>query len=136
MPRPNAFKKMALPERCPGGGLSHHLGYVSGGEKPEETSNRRNGTRAKTVPIEDGPWQIDSPHGREGCFDPVLIPKHEGCFTGFGDKVFGMYARGMTVREIQGFVTELYGAKVSPEINKSIADAAIADVTARQSRPL
>ena len=68
---------------------------------------------------EDGPLRIDIPRDREGSFDPLLIPKHERRFTGFDDKIIAMYARGMTVREIQGFLTEQYGTEVSPEFISS-----------------
>ena len=130
-----AFKK-ALIERCLGAELSHHLGYAPGAEKPEEASNHRNGTSAKTVLTEDGPLRLDIPRDRDGSFDPLLIPKHERRFTGFDDKIIAMYARGMTVREIQGFLTEQYGTEVSPEFISSVTDAVMAEVTAWQSRPL
>ena len=130
-----AFKK-ALIERCLGAELSHHLGYVPGAEKPEEASNHRNGSSAKTVLTEDGPLRIDIPRDREGSFDPLLIPKHERRFTGFDDKIIAMYARGMTVRDIQGFLTEQYGTEVSTEFISSVTDAVMAEVTAWQSRPL
>ena len=71
MPRPRRLKR-ALIERCLGAELSHHLGYSSGAEKPEEASNHRNGTSSKTVLTEDGPLRIDIPRDREGSFDPVL----------------------------------------------------------------
>ena len=130
-----AFKK-ALIERCLGAELSHHLGYSPGAEKPEEASNHRNGRSAKTVLTEDGPLRLDIPRDRDGSFDPLLIPKHERRFTGFDDKIIAMYARGMTVREIQGFLTEQYGSEVSAEFISSVTDAVMAEVTAWQSRPL
>ena len=114
-----AFKK-ALIERALGGELSHHLGYPPGGERPEEVSNLRNGASAKTVLTDDGPLRIEVPRDREGSFEPVLIPKHERRFTGFDDKIVAMYARGMTVREIQGFLQESYGVDVSPEFISSV----------------
>ena len=123
-----AFKK-ALIERALGAELSHHLGYAAGSAKPEEASNQRNGT-------EDGPLRIDVPRDRDGSFEPVLIPKHERRFTGFDDKIVAMYARGMTVREVQGFLAEQYGVEVSPEFISSVTDAVMAEVTAWQSRPL
>ena len=110
--------------------------YAPGAEKPEEASNHLNGTSAKTVLTEDGPLRIDIPRDREGSFDPLLIPKHERRFTGFDDKIIAMYARGMTVREIQGFLTEQYGTEVSAEFISSVTDAVMAEVTAWQSRPL
>ncbi|AKJ29345.1 IS256 family transposase [Caldimonas brevitalea] len=130
-----AFKK-ALIERALGAELSHHLGYPVGAAKPEEAGNHRNGTSGKTVLTEDGPLRLEVPRDREGSFEPVLIPKHERRFTGFDDKIVAMYARGMTVREIQGFLAEQYGTEVSPEFISSVTDAVMSEVTAWQSRPL
>jgi len=130
-----AFRK-ALIERALGGELSHHLGYPPGGDKPAEAGNHRNGASAKTVLTEHGPLRIEVPRDREGSFEPVLIPKHERRFTGFDDKIVAMYARGMTVREIQAFLTEQYATDVSPEFISSVTDEVMAEVTAWQSRPL
>ncbi|HQW19496.1 MAG TPA: transposase, partial [Rhodocyclaceae bacterium] len=130
-----AFKK-ALIERALGAELSHHLGYPPGAEKPGEASNHRNGATGKTVLTDDGPLRIDVPRDRQGSFEPLLIPKHERRFTGFDDKIVAMYARGMTVREIQGFLAEQYGTEVSPEFISSVTDAVLAEVTAWQARPL
>ena len=130
-----AFKK-ALIERALGAELGHHLGYPSGETKPEATSNQRNGTSGKTVMTEDGPLRIDVPRDRDGSFEPLLIGKHERRFTGFDDKIIAMYARGMTVREVQGFLTDQYGVDVSPEFISSVTDAVMAEVGAWQSRPL
>ena len=130
-----AFKK-ALIERALGGELSHHLGYPPGGDKPAEADNHRNGNTGKTVLTEDGPLRIEVPRDREGSFEPLLIPKHERRFTGFDDKIVAMYARGMTVREIQGFLAEQYGTQVSPEFISSVTDAVMAEVGAWQARPL
>ena len=130
-----AFKK-ALIERALGAELSHHLGYPPGAAKAEDASNHRNGASGKTVLTEDGPLRIEVPRDREGSFEPVLIPKHERRFTGFDDKIVAMYARGMTVREIQGFLAEQYGTEVSPEFISSVTDAVMAEVGAWQSRPL
>ena len=130
-----AFKK-ALIERALGAELSHHLGYAPGATKPEDAGNHRNGASAKTVLTEDGPLRIEVPRDREGSFDPLLIPKHERRFTGFDDKIVAMYARGMTVREIQAFLREQYGTEVSPEFISSVTDAVMAEVGAWQSRPL
>ena len=130
-----AFKK-ALIERALGAELGHHLGYASGSAKPEEASNQRNGTSGKTLRTDDGPLRIEVPRDRDGSFEPVLIPKHERCFTGFDDKIVAMYARGMTMREVQGFLLETYGVEVSPEFISSVTDAVMAEVTAWQARPL
>jgi transposase-like protein len=130
-----AFKK-ALIERALGAELGHHLGYSSGAAKPEAVSNQRNGTSGKTVITEDGPLRIDVPRDREGSFEPLLIPKHERRFTGFDDKIIAMYARGMTVREVQGFLADQYGVDVSPEFISSVTDAVMTEVGAWQARPL
>ncbi|EOI8994794.1 IS256 family transposase [Pseudomonas aeruginosa] len=130
-----AFKK-ALIERALAGELNHHLGYPAGTAKPERMSNQRNGKGAKTVLTQEGPIRIDVPRDREGSFAPLLIPKHERRFTGFDDKIVAMYARGMTVREIQGLLLEQYGTDVSPDFISSVTDEVMAEVTAWQARPL
>ena len=130
-----AFKK-ALIERALGAELSHHLGYPPGATKPEDAVNHRNGASGKTVLTEDGPLRIEVPRDREGSFEPLLIPKHDRRFTGFDDKIVAMYARGMTVREIQGFLAEQYGTQVAPDFISSVTDAVMAEVGAWQARPL
>lgn len=129
------FKK-AIIERALGGELTHHLGYPPGGIKPEDVTNHRNGTSGKTVLTDDGPLPIDVPRDREGTFEPKLIGKHERRFTGFDDKIIALYARGMTVREIQAFLTEMYAVEVSPDFISSVTEAVTAEITAWQSRPL
>ncbi len=129
------FKK-AIIERALGGELTHHLGYPAGGAKPGETTNHRNGTTGKRVLTDDGPLAIAVPRDREGSFEPRLIAKHARRFTGFDDKVLALYARGMTVREIQAFLAEMYAVEVSPDLISTVTDAVVAEVTAWQSRPL
>jgi putative transposase len=128
--------KRAVIERLMGAEMSHHLGYEAGEEKPVSQSNLRNGVSEKTVLTGDGPIRIEVPRDREGTFEPLLIGKHERRFTGFDDKIVAMYSRGMTVREIQGFLEEQYGTTVSPEFISQVTDAVMSDVTAWQSRPL
>ena len=129
------FKK-ALIERALGAELTHHLGYPAGSPRPEEVANHRNGTSEKTVLTDDGPVDIEVPRDRHGTFQPQLIPKHERRFTGFDDKILALYARGMTVREIQAFLLDCYAVEVSPELISTVTDAVIAEVAAWQSRPL
>ena len=129
------FKK-AVVERMLGGELTHHLGYPPGGAKPDDTSNQRNGAGRKTVLTEDGPLPIDVPRDRDGTFEPQLIPKHARRFTGFDDKILALYARGMTVREIQAFLAEMYAVEVSPDLISTVTDAVMDEVTAWQTRPL
>lgn len=129
------FKK-AIIERALGGELTHHLGYAAGDAKPEDTTNHRNGTSGKTVLTDDGPLGLAVPRDRAGTFEPRLIAKHARRFTGFDDKVIALYARGLTVREIQAFLEEMYGVEVSPDLISTVTDAVVAEVTAWQARPL
>ena len=124
-----AFKK-ALIERALGAELGHHLGQA------DEPGNHRNGVSAKTVVTDEGPVRIDVPRDRQGSFEPLLIAKHERRFTGFDDKIIAMYARGMTMREIQAFLEEQYGVDVSPELISTVTDAVMSEVAAWQARPL
>jgi len=121
------FKK-AIIERALGAELSHHLGYVPGGTKPDDTTNHRNGSSGKTVFTADGPLALDVPHDRDGSFEPRLIGKHERRFTGFDDKVLALYARGLTVREIQAFLTEMYGVDVSPDLISTVLPDGTRDI--------
>jgi putative transposase len=130
-----AFKK-ALIERALGAEMSHHLGYALGSEKPESATNHRNGNSGKTLLTDDGPLRIEVPRDREGDFEPKLIGKHDRHFTGFDDKIIAMYARGMTVREIQGFLSQMYATDVTPEFISTVTDAVLAEVIAWQARPL
>lgn len=123
-----AFKK-ALIERALGAELTHHLGYAPGAGKPGEAKNHRNGASGKTVLSDDGPLRIEVPRDCTGSFEPLLIPKYERRFTGFEDKIVAMYARGMTVGEIQGFLAEQYATEVSPELISSVTDAVMGEVT-------
>ena len=130
-----AFKK-ALIERALGAEMSHHLGYATGADRPEAATNHRNGKSGKTVLTDDGPVRIEVPRDRAGEFEPKLIGKHERRFTGFDDKIIAMYARGMTVREIQGFLAEMYATEVGPDFISAVTDAVLSEITAWQSRPL
>jgi transposase-like protein len=129
------FKK-AFIERALNAEMSHHLGYAAGQAKPEDATNHRNGSSAKTVITDTGSVRIEVPREREGTFEPQLIGKHERRLTGFDDKIIAMYARGMTVREIQGFLAEMYAVDVSPDLISSVTDAVLSEVTAWQARPL
>ena len=130
-----AFKK-ALIERALGAEMNHHLGYPAGADKPQTTTNHRNGKSGKTVLTDEGPVRIEVPRDRAGEFEPRLIGKHERRFTGFDDKIIAMYARGMTVREIQAFLAEMYATEVAPDFISTVTDAVLSEITAWQSRPL
>ena len=85
---------------------------------------------------DDGAVAIAVPRDREGTFEPRLIGKHERRFTGFDDKVLALYARGMTVREIQAFLNEMHGVEVSPDLISTVTDGIVAEIRAWQTRPL
>jgi putative transposase len=116
--------------------MAGHLGH--GKNKPVEnpTGNTRNGKSKKTLKGEFGELPIEIPRDRHGTFEPQLIPKHQTRWTGFDDKILSLYARGMTVREIQSHLEEMYGTEVSPTLISSVTDAVIEEVKAWQARPL
>ena len=128
--------KKALIERALGAELSEHLGYEKGDPGGRGTGNNRNGTSSKTILTEDGEIEIAVPRDRAGSFEPQLIAKGQTRFDGFDDKILSLYARGMTVREIQGHLAELYGAEVSPDLISRVTDAVLEEVREWQSRPL
>lgn len=129
------FKKAIL-ERALGAEMTHHLGYAPGSDKPAGSSNHRNGSSRKTVLTDDGPLRIDVPRDRHSAFEPQIVGKHERRFTGFDDKIIALYARGLTVREVQAHLKEMYAVDVSPDLISTVTDAVMAEVTAWQSRPL
>lgn len=123
--------KKAVIERALGAELGLHLAAPEGGQ-----GNHRNGRSGKTLLTDDGPLRIDVPRDRAGTFEPQLIPKHARRLTGFDDKIVSMYARGMSVREIQGHLAEMYAIEVSPEFISKVTDEVMAEVMAWQARPL
>jgi putative transposase len=128
--------KKALLERALGAELTHHLGYEKGDPAGRGSGNTRNGSYAKTVLTEDGAVAIEVPRDRNATFEPQIVPKGETRLDGFDDKVISLYARGLTVREIQGHLRELYQVEVSPDLISRVTDAVLDEVTAWQSRPL
>ena len=128
--------KKGLIERALGAELTEHLGYEKGDPAGRGSGNSRNGTSSKTILTEDGEIEITVPRDRAGSFEPQLIAKGQTRFDGFDDKILSLYARGMTVREIQGHLAELYGAEVSPDLISRVTDAVLEEVREWQSRPL
>src|SRR6201994_3613556 len=128
--------KKALIERALGAELTDHLGYEKGDPAGRGKGNSRNGTSSKTLLTEDGEVEIAVPRDRAGTFEPQLIGKGQTRFDGFDDKILSLYARGMTVREIQGHLRELYGTEVSPDLISRVTDAVLEEVKEWQSRPL
>lgn len=128
--------KKALIERALSAELSDHLGYEKGDPAGRGSGNSRNGASGKTILTEDGEIDLSIPRDRAGSFEPKLIPKGQTRFEGFDDKIMSMYARGMSTREIQGHLKELYGAEVSPDLISRVTDAVLEEVRDWQSRPL
>ena len=124
--------KKALAERVLNAELDDHLGQESSEGRP----NRRNGSSKKTVLTETSRLDIRVPRDREGTFDPKLIAKYQRRFPGFDEKIVSMYARGLTVREIQGHLVEIYGVEVSPDLISTVTDAVLETVAEWQNRPL
>jgi putative transposase len=131
----NQLRKRLI-ERAAGAELVEHLGYEPGQGAPDGQPNRRNGTSRKRLRTVDGPVDVELPRDRESSFEPRIVPKHARSFDGFDDQILALYAGGMTTRDIQRHLRELYGVDVSDglisEVTASISD----DVKAWQSRPL
>ena len=125
-----------LVERALDAELTEHLGHDRHESVANPTGNTRNGKSKKTLKGEFGELPIDIPRDRHGSFEPQLIPKHQTRWTGFDDKIISLYARGMTVREIQAHLQEMYGTEVSPSLISSVTDAVSEEVKAWQARPL
>ena len=128
--------KKALVEKALGAELTHHLGYEKGEKPDRKVGNSRNGHGKKKVKGQDGEMEIAVPRDRQGTFEPQLIKKGQRRFEGFDEKIISMYARGMTVREIQGHLKELYGVEVSPDLISRVTDAVLEEVREWQNRPL
>jgi putative transposase len=128
--------KGALVERALKAELTEHLGYDEHAAAGRGSGNSRNGCGSKTLQTEEGPIAIEVPRDRNGTFEPQLIKKHQRRFDGFDNKILGMYARGMSVRDIQAQLTELYGTEVSPDLISTVTDEVFAEVQAWQARPL
>ena len=126
----------ALVERALQAEMAEHLGHGRHEPVANPAGNTRNGKSVKTLKGEFGELPIEVPRDRHGSFEPQIVPKHQTRWAGFDDKILSLYARGMTVCEIQGHLQEMYGAEVSPTLISSVTDAVIDEVKAWQSRPL
>ena len=116
--------------------MRHHLGYAKHGRVTNASGNTRNGTSKKTLKGQHGEVSVAIPRDREGSFEPQLVKKHQTHWQGFDDMVISLYARGMSVREIQGHLKELYHTEVSPALISAVTDAVAEDVRQWQGRPL
>lgn len=126
----------ALVERAMKAEMTVHLGYEKNDPAGKKSGNSRNGKSKKTIKGEFGNMEIAVPRDRNSTFEPVIIPKGETRFTGFDDKIISMYARGMTTRDIQEHLKEIYGVEVSPTLVSQVTDAITEEITLWQNRPL
>ncbi len=132
----STFKSLqkALIEKAMEGELSYHLGYNKHKRSSEE--NSRNGYGSNAIVTDTGELEINTPRDRNASFEPQLIAKGQKQFKGFDDKIISMYARGMSMREIQDHLLKMYQIEVSHEFISSVTDKVIDEVTALQNRPL
>ncbi|MFN9297487.1 MAG: IS256 family transposase [Acidobacteriota bacterium] len=136
---PNGLLKAltkALVERALEGELTHHLGYSKNDPVGYGKGNSRNGKSRKTLKSEQGEVEIAVPRDRQGSFEPQLVRKHQTRWDGLDEKIIALYSRGMTVRDIQAQLQEMYGVDVSPGLISEVTDAVLDEVKAWQSRPL
>jgi putative transposase len=116
--------------------LSDHLGYEPHQEPPGGVGNTRNGTSPKTVVTEHGQVGIDAPRDRDGSFEPQIVRKRQRRFEGFDDKILALYSRGLSTRDIEAHLAEIYGVKVGRDLISKVTDAVMDDVRAWAQRPL
>ncbi len=126
----------ALVERALEGEMTHHLGYPPHDASGDKSGNSRNGKSKKTITGKRGRVEIEVPRDRKAEFEPQLVKKGQRRFDGFDDKIISMYARGMSCRQIQAHLQEIYGVEVSPDLISTVTDSVIDEVRSWQSRPL
>ena len=126
----------ALVERALSAEMTHHLGYEKNDSDGRGSGNSRNGSSHKNLSGDFGQMEIEIPRDREGEFEPKIVGKHQRRFDGFDDKILSMYARGMSTREIQGHLAEIYKVEISPSLISEVTDAVIEEVQQWQNRPL
>jgi putative transposase len=126
----------AVLERAMQGEMTHHLGYEKHDPAGYNSGNSRNGVTRKTVKGDFGQIEVETPRDRKGEFAPQIIQKNQTRWTGFDDKILSMYARGMTTREIQGHLEEIYQVEVSPGLISEVTEGVMEQARAWQNRPL
>ena len=127
-------KRMA--ERMLEAEMTDHLGYEKHASEGHNNGNSRNGISTKTLKTEKGNLSIDIPRDRDGGFEPKLIRKYQTRWPDFDEKIISMYGRGMTTRDIQGHIEDMYGVEISPDLISQITDRVMDEVRAWQSRPV
>jgi putative transposase len=125
-----------LVEKAMDAELTHHLGYDKSSPTGKNTGNSRNGKSSKTIKGDFGEVPIEVPRDRNGAFNPQIVKRHQSRFDGFDDKIISMYTRGMTTRDIQAHLQEIYGVEVSPDLVSTVTDSVINEVKEWQNRPL
>jgi len=125
-----------LVEKAMDAELTHHLGYNKSSPTGKNTGNSRNGKSSKTIKGDFGEIPIEVPRDRNADFNPLIVKKNQTRFDGFDDKIISMYARGMTTRDIQAHLEEIYGVEVSPDLISNVTDSVINEVKQWQNRPL
>jgi len=126
----------AVLERALQAELTEHLGYEKHDPVGQGSGNSRNGKSSKKLKGDFGELELETPRDRNGSFEPKIVAKGQTRFTGFDDKILSMYARGMTTREIQSHLEEIYGVEVSPALISTVTDAVVDEVKSWQGRPL
>ena len=126
----------ALLERAMQAELTDHLGYDKHDPVGHNSGNSRNGVTSKTLKGDFGEIELETPRDRNGSYEPKIIGKGQRRFTGFDDKILSMYARGMSTREIQGHLEEIYKVDVSPTLISNVTEEVMEEVKSWQSRPL
>lgn len=126
----------ALLERAMQAELTDHLGYEKHDRAGQNSGNSRNGKTRKKLKGDFGEMEVETPRDRNGTFEPKIVAKHQTRWTGFDEKILSMYARGMTTREIQGHLEEIYGVDVSPTLISNVTEAVQDEVRNWQNRPL
>jgi putative transposase len=125
-----------LVERALSAELTEHLGYEPHREPAGGSGNTRNGSTAKTLATEHGPVRIETPRDRKGSFEPQIVRKGQRRFEGFDDKILALYSRGLSTRDIEAHLAEIYGVKVGRDLISRVTDAVMDDVREWQQRPL
>ncbi len=132
------FKQLTkqLLERAMQAEMTEHLGYEKNATADKKTTNARNGSYQKRIKGEFGNLDVSIPRDRDATFEPIILPKGQSRFTGFDDKIIALYARGMTTRDIQAHLEEMYGVEVSPTLISQVTRAVQEEITLWQNRPL
>jgi putative transposase len=123
-------------ETALGAELTEHLGYPPGQAPPGGAGNHRNGSTGKTLQTELGPVQVQTPRDRAGTFEPQLVAKRQTRLAGLDEKILGLYAGGMSVRDIEAHLGDLYGVEIKRDTISRVTDAVLEDVQAWRTRPL